>query len=207
MINLMPDYMREEIGYARHNRVMLRWLVATIVLIAGVALMTLFGQFYINRNTKNLAAVAAVTQDRIGVQNLEATQQEIQTLSNNFTTITKLLQQQLLFSKMFIKIGSIIPDGAILRGITLTTTGSSAIDINIVSTTREAATQAFVNVSDSTNGLFEKADLLSVTCNAVTSTSSDVNAKYPCTMMVKVIIKTDSSFYFLNSLTSTGANQ
>jgi hypothetical protein len=206
MINLMPDYLREEIIFARRNRVLLKWIMAVVVVIAGVGVMTIFGQYYINRNTSSLESVASITQNRISAQSLQVTQQEIQTLSNNFTTVSQLLKRQLLFSKMFVKIGSIVPSGAILRGITLSTVASTAIDLNIISIDRDSATQAFVNISDPANGLFEKADLLSVSCTQDTTNSTSINAKYPCSALIKVVIKTDSSFYFLNSISGSEAS-
>jgi hypothetical protein len=206
MINLMPDYMRQEIGYARRNSVLLKWMIAIVGVIAGIGLVTLFGQYYINRNTNTLQAAAQVTQNRINTQNLQETQAGIQNLSNNFTTVSQLLKRQLLFSKLLVKIGSIVPSGAILRGITLSTE-DSAIDLNIIAANRDAATQAFVNLSDPANGLFEAADLLSVSCSQITVDSSPETAKYPCSAMIKVTIQADSSFYFLNSLSSSEASQ
>jgi hypothetical protein len=206
MINLLPTDVIEDISYARKNRVTVRWVIALIFVIIGVGAMTVFGQYYINRNTKSLESVAKVTEQRISKNNLSSTQKEIQTLSNNFTTISQLLNKQLLFSKLFTKIGNIIPSGAILSGINLTT-ANSALDLNIAALTRESATQAFVNISDPKNGLFEKADLISVNCATPTATStSQTESKYPCTAMIKVVMKTGSDYYFLNSIKSNGAN-
>jgi hypothetical protein len=201
MINLLPGGIKEEITFGRRNRLLLRWLFVVFMVIATVAAMTVFGQFYINRNIHSLQAVAKVTQERIANQNLASTQKDIQSLSNNFTTVTQLLGRQLMFSKLFVKIGSIIPNGAILSGITLSTS-SSAIDLNVIAVNREAATQAFVNISDPKNGLFDKADLISVNCTTGSANTTASASKYPCTAMIKVIIKNDSSFYFLNSITS-----
>ena len=201
MINLLPGGIKEEITFGRRNRLLLRWLFVVFMVIATVAAMTVFGQFYINRNIHSLQAVAKVTQERIANQNLASTQKDIQSLSNNFATVTQLLGRQLMFSKLFVKIGSIIPNGAILSGITLSTS-SSAIDLNVIAVNREAATQAFVNISDPKNGLFDKADLISVNCTTGSANTTASASKYPCTAMIKVIIKNDSSFYFLNSITS-----
>ena len=207
MINLMPDDMRQEINYARRNYLLLKWMSAIFVVIVFVGLMTIFGQYYIKGNTQNLQKTAEITEARINSHNLSSTRTSIQNLSNNFVTITQLLKKQLLFSKMFVKIGSIIPQGAILRGITLSPTTSAAIDLNVIAVNREAATLAFVNISDPQNGLFDKADLLSVSCNDITAQTEALSAKYPCSSIIKVVIKTDSSFYFLNSLSSNGETQ
>lgn len=204
MINLLPTELQDSIKYGRHNRVLLHWLVAILIVIASIGLMTIFGQMYINKNAQSLARVARVTQDRISAQNLQSTQKDIQALSNNFTTVVQLLNRQLLFSKLFVKIGSIVPQGAILSGITLAT-GNTALDLNVMALDREAATQAFVNISDGENGLFEKADLISINCIQPGSNDKQEVSKYPCNAAIKVIIKTDSSFYFLNTI--TGGNK
>jgi hypothetical protein len=204
MINLLPTSDKEDIVFGRRNRILLHWIIAVILVITAVGAMTVFGQFYINKNTRSLEAVAEITQQRIANQNLQSTQQQIQNLSNNFKTVSQLLGRQLLFSKLLIKIGSIIPSRAVLSGITLSTS-TSALDLNVIAENREAATQAFVNINDPANGLFNKADLLSVDCNVNTPSTTQAQTKYPCTASIKVVIKTDSSFYFLNSITSSGA--
>jgi hypothetical protein len=205
MINLLPENIKSEIIYGRRNRILAHWIMAVAVVIIGVSGMTVFGQIFINKNIHSLQSFAKTTQQRITDQNLAATQVQIKSLSDNFTTVTQLLSKQLLFSKMFVKIGGIIPSGAILSGITLSST-DSGVDLNVAALDKTAATQAFVNISDPKNGLFDKADLVSVVCTTPTTGSSDISSKYPCTAIIRVVIKADSSFYFLNSITSTGAS-
>lgn len=108
MINLMPNDIKEQLIYGRRNRLLLRWLFAVFVVIVVVVAMTVFGQFYINRNINSLQAVAKTTKQRIEEQNLATVQKDILALSNNFKIVTQLLSKQLLFSKMFVKIGGII---------------------------------------------------------------------------------------------------
>jgi len=201
MINLLPSEIKQEIFYSRRNRTLGYWIIAIILVSAGIGVMTVFGQLFINRNVHDLQSTAKITQSRISSQNLASTQKDIQTLSNNFKTVTQLLGKQLLFSKLFVKIGSIIPTGAILNDITLSNSDSS-IDINIAAINRASATQAFVNISDPKNGLFDKADLVSVNCVEKTASSSVTESKYPCTTVIKVVMKADSSYYFLNSITA-----
>jgi hypothetical protein len=193
MINLLPPESKQQIAYARKNRVLVRWITAVFFVAIGVACITLFGQYYISKNSSNLRAVAVETEQRIANQNLESTQKEIETLSNNMKTVLQILNKQLLFSKVITKIGSVLPVDSALTGVNLSAT-DSAIELEIVSSNRTAASQAFVNISDPKNGLFEKADLLSVECPKAPSRTD------PCTTAIKVVIKTDSSFYYLNSV-------
>ena len=211
MINLLPTSIKEQIIYGRRNRTLIYWLLAVVVVIGGISGMTVFGQIFINNNANGLQAVAQVTKDRINEQDLTSTRKDIQALSSNFKTVTQLLGKQVLFSKIFNKIGSIMPEGAILSSITLSTS-SDSLDLNVISVDKESATQAFVNISDPKNGLFEKADLVSVGCTPSTQEANPTNpvavsqSKYPCSASIKVIIKTDSSFYFLSSLTDNTEN-
>lgn len=201
MINLLPDVVKEEIVFGRRNLVLRRWILLVFIVVIGVGAMGVIGNMYINKNIKTMQSVAEITQARISSQNLESTQNDIKNLSNNFKTVTQLLSKQLLFSKLFVKIGGIIPNGAILSGITINDI-NSALDLNIASLTKDAANQSFINISDTKNGLFDKADLISINCSASTE---KITTKYPCTANIKVVMKADSSFYFLNSITGSGA--
>ena len=198
MINLLPPDVKAEISYARRNAKLVGWVVALTAVIAGVGFMTAFGVFYIQKNISNQQKVAKIAEERMVSQNVEKTKSELQSLSNNVNTIVQILNKQLLFSKMFTAIGGVLPRGTALNDITLSS-AESALDLNIGASSRETATQAFVNISDPKNGFFDKADLITINC------SEGTDKKYPCTATIRVTLKTDSSFYFLNSV--TGAKQ
>lgn len=194
MINLLPPSVKQDIAYARHNLVLLRWIIAVALAMLAVVGILAFGQFYIAKNTRNVEEQSRITKERIASQNLESTQKQLDTISANLKTVLQISGKQLLFSKLLTKIGTILPNGTALKDITLSTT-DSALDLNVVAVDKAAATQVFVNISDPANGLFTKADLVSVTC------SEGTRLAHPCQTQVRVIIKADSSFYFLNSLT------
>jgi hypothetical protein len=194
MINLVPPVYKAEIIYSRKNKKILNWVVSMVFVIVAVVGLAIFGQFYINKNVNNLQKVAGITKERISSQDLESTQKEMEQLSSNFKTIIQLLSKQLLFSKILDKTGSIMPTGTALSGITIATNDSS-IDLQVLGVDKNSTTQAFINISDPKNGLFDKADLVSITC----STQNSI-ANFPCQAQIKATIKNDSSFYFINSL-------
>lgn len=198
MINLLPSDIKQEISYARRNAKLVGWVISLLVVIVGVALMSAFGIFYIQKNVTNQQKVANTAKERMASQNVDKVKTDLQTLSNNVNTIVQILNRQLLFSKMFTAIGGVLPKGTALNDITLSSS-ESALDLNIGASNRETATQAFVNISDPKNGFFDKADLVTINC------SDGTDKKYPCTATIRVTLKTDSSFYFLNSV--TGAKQ
>lgn len=198
MINLLPPNVKQEITYGRRNNVLIRWIIAVILVIVGIGIMTVFGLVYINQNVKSQQKVAVIAQQNIKNQNLEANQKELQSLSDKVKTIVQILSKQLLFSKMLTTIASILPSGAVLSDINLTNS-DLAIDLSLSATDRAAATQAFVNINDPKNNFFDKADLVSIICEGTGS------KKYPCTARVRVTLKNDSSFYFLNSVKTSEA--
>lgn len=200
MINLLPPNVKQEIIFGRRNSVLSKWIIAVAIVIVGIAIMSLFGQFYIRQNVSSQQEVAKMTQDRLASQNFETTKKDLLALSNNVKTIVQILSKQLLFSKMLNTIGGILPIGTALSDMTLST-ADSAIDLSISATDRGTATQAFVNINDPKNNFFSKADLLSIVCE------SNSAKKYPCTAQVRVVLKNDSSFYFLNSVTTPGATK
>jgi len=198
MINLLPPDVKQEVTFGRRNNILLRWILAIVFVITGVAIMSVVGQFYITNSTKSQQKVAKLSQERMASQNLKETEQELQTLSDNVKTIVQILNKQLLFSKMLNTIGGILPNGTVLSDITLSTS-DAAIDLSIATADRPAATQAFVNINDPKNNFFSKADLVSIICD------NSSTKKYYCTSQIRVTLKTDSSFYFLNSVTGSGA--
>jgi Tfp pilus assembly protein PilN len=194
MINLLPPEQKQQISYARKNSQLLNWMIALTVLIIAIFTLTLVGQFFISQNINSLKAINQSVEQRIEQRGLANTQKEVESLSNNMTTVVKILKDHLLFSKIFDKIGSLLPPGTSLSGIEISSS-ESALELEFKSSTQDAASQVFINISDPNNGLFEKADLLNVNCPR-----SDISRTDPCITQVRVIIKTDSNFYFLNSI-------
>ncbi len=210
MINLLPDTVKEEIAYGRKNRKLLQAIIALIIVIIALGAVTVFGQIYIAKAENNYQKTAEISKARIKDQNLEQTQKKLETLSSNFKTVVQILGKQVLFSGLFEKVGSTIPEGAILTGLTLTN-NDTALDLTIAATTREAANQAYINVSDPKNELFDKADLIGISCiqktGATSGTTSETSSKYPCQANVKVLFKSNSPFLFLNTVKQTEAER
>lgn len=194
MINLLPPDTKEIITYSRKNKKLVGWVIALFIVVVVIILMTAFGMFYIQKNVSNLKTVSETTKNRITTQKLEETQKKMETLSTNFKTVIELLKKQLLFSIILQKTGNVMPPGARLEGINLSNT-DFAVDLNVAGSSRQVVTQAFVNISDPKNGLFDKADLISVSCN-----ENPKAGELPCDAQIRVLIKNDSSFYFLNSI-------
>ena len=89
MINLLPDDVKKEIIYGRRNRILRHWVLLVCLVVIVIAATTVVGELLINRNINSTEITAKLTQTQISNQNLAATQTEIQSLSNNFRTVTR----------------------------------------------------------------------------------------------------------------------
>ncbi|QQS18781.1 hypothetical protein IPL68_01785 [Candidatus Saccharibacteria bacterium] len=63
------------------------------------------------------------------------------------------------------------------------------IDITAAAKTYAAATQIQVNLSDKNNGVFSKADIVSINCSGTTT--------YPCTIMMRALFANNKSYMLI----------
>lgn len=196
MINLLPPEAKSQIHFARRNSILIRWLFAIFLVMLLITAMNVFGQFYINQTTNRLKQNAMVTDQRIANDNLEQYKDSLTSLSGDMKTVVQILKKQLLFSKVFPKLGTTLPNGAVLSNITMNSTDTS-LDLTILAKDQYTANQAFTNIKDSNNQLFSKTDLISIVCG-------DSNPSYPCTAQVKALLNIDLNKRFTDAVTAGG---
>lgn len=204
MINLLPNDYKEDVLYGRRNLKLVRWVIIVWAVVAGVLLIAVFGQFYISQSTSKLQTTLQQSQERIAAQKLEQNQTNLESLNNNFKITSQLLGKQILFSDLFIQLGSIIPKDSVVSQIGLTDkiAGGEGVVINIRAASNSAANQAFINISDPKNNLFDDADLLEITKVQSGSSAQGDNFldKYPYSANIQAKFKANSNFIMLNKV-------
>ncbi len=196
MINLIPTDLKEQMRYARRNRILLHWCVAVFCVIAGLCVTAFFGHFYISNSEKNLRLTVDSTNQRIEREKLPESQKEYTELANGVRTVMQILSKQVLFSQLIPHLGAALPEGAVLTGLTLTPE-DVALDLMVGTRDEKTAAQTQVNFTDPANQLFEEADIVSLTCAAEGETATTA---YPCEVSIRALYKKDATFLFLNSL-------
>ncbi len=193
MINLLPSDVKRDIGYARKNKVLWTWIVILWLFLVAVVAIIAFGTFFISQRASNLNRLVAISEQRVKDQSLTDYQKKAEVFSSDLNTAVKLLENQLLFSKIIRTIGSVLPPG-----VTLGTLDYSVEDeiltLNVEGKDQRAISTAFENISNGqqiSNNLFTKADLLKVDCN------SD---EQKCTGSIVVLLNKNSEFYLLNEV-------
>ncbi len=198
MINLLPPNVKQNITYARHNTKLLRWSFVLLFGIVGTAVIVLFGLFYINQSTKSYAAQVEKTQDELNAQKLPETQKQVEDISSNLKLVVQVLSREILFSKLIKQIGAAIPANASLTSLSIAKV-SGGIDLTAIASDYNTATQVQINLQDPANKIFDKADIVNISCTS----SATADPRYPCNVSIRAQFASNNPFLFINTKGTT----
>lgn len=191
MINLLPPEYGAGLRHAHQNATLRRWLVATVVACGGLVIIQVVGWMYINQQNKNLENNVALVNQHLQAQDLDGTQKKAKDITNNIKIINQVLSREILFSELITQIGSVMPPGAVLSGLTLSKV-DGALDLSSSARDYTSATQIAVNLGDPKNKIFDKVDIVNINCSAASSNA------YPCTATFKALFSKSTQSQFLN---------
>lgn len=199
MINLLPPETKEAYLYAHRNRSLSIWIAGLLVGLLGIVLIGTYGSIRIHRDITSKTTLVSSLQKQLNKANLIGTESQVQTISSDFTLVVKVLSQEVLFSKLLSDMAATLPSGANLTGLTISNTSTgTGLDITAEVNNYTTATQVQVNLADPANGIFSKADLVSVTCGTNSTNSTSFNPKYPCTVTLRAQFAKNNQFLFIN---------
>ena len=194
MINLLPPATRQNYAYAQGNQKLLRWILAMTGGLVILGIIGTYGWINLHQATVQTTNRVNLAQANLAKNNLNGTNKDIQTISNDFQLVVKVLSHEVIFSKLLSQMATTLPPGANLTSLNITNTaGGSGLDITAEANNYITATQVQVNLADPANGIFAKADLVSITCSA-----HPTNAAYPCTVQLRAQFAQNNQFLFIN---------
>lgn len=199
MINLLPAELKQDYRYARLNRRLLHWAAGFAAAILGVAVIASVGIFAMKNSSSTYQERIAVTQSELASADVDGVQQQVTQISNNLKLMVTVLSKEILFSKLLTRLGTITPSNVALTDLSISQT-EKAIDITAQTASYDAATQLQVNLADTNNQIFSKADIVSITCS-----SKPTNPAYPCTADIRALFTSNNPFLFINSTTKAGS--
>ncbi len=193
MINLLPPELKRSYRFARRNVGLRRWLVIFVLALIGLGSIGTYGLLSLHQASSRYNNQIAATEAQFKKENFAATQSQILDISNSFKLVVKVLGQEVLFSQLLKQIAATIPPQANLTGLNISQT-QGGIDIAANATDYNTATQVQVNLADSRNKIFSKADIVNITCNS----TSAANPAYPCTVNIRALFAPNNPFLFVN---------
>jgi Tfp pilus assembly protein PilN len=206
IVNLLPPEQKKTMSYARKNAVLVRWLTALGLVTIGAIVLFGFGILYIRSSTTMYQTQVKQTQEQLKIQKLDDTQKRVEDISNSLKLVVTVLSKQVLFSQLLNQIGSAVPEGAVLTGLSINKL-QGGIDLTAAATDYQHATQVQVNLQDAKNRIFQKADIVGIQCSAATSSSSasasQLDNQYPCKITVRALFSSSNPYTFINSKGTT----
>jgi Tfp pilus assembly protein PilN len=141
MINLLPPDLKEQIRYAKLNRLILRYLQGTVA--AVVVLGVIFaGAFYvIDQQTAGITSGLSAKQKTISQLNATFVP-EAQSASDRLTAIEYVQSTQTHFSSVIADLAKVLPQGVSIDSITLTGDDQVPVDVAMTAQTYDEALAA-----------------------------------------------------------------
>lgn len=194
MINLLPPDYKNDIVYARRNTQLKNWVLLSCVGVVGIVLIIAAGHVFISRSTTTWQKQVNHTRDQLGAQKLDETQKQVTDISDSVKLAFAVLSREILFSKLLSQVGAAMPNGSTLQSLSINST-QGGIDLTAAATNYQTATQVQINLSDPANKIFEKADIVSVSC----TDTSKVPSAYPCTVTIRALFASDNAFQYVGA--------
>lgn len=198
MINLLPPNTRKDMLYARKNSMLLKWSSTLIFAVLGAALIIASGMVYLTETTKNYEKRTETARQSLKAQKIDETQKKVEEISNNVKLATEVLSREILFSKVLVQLGSVLPAETSLQQLQIDdlqgglTLSAGAKDI-------ESATQIQLNLEDPKNRIFEKADIENINCNGEDTNETQ---QYPCIVQIRTLFMKNNPFLYISPSSS-----
>ena len=198
MINLLPPNTRKDMLYARKNSMLLKWSSTLIFAVLGAALIIASGMVYLTETTKNYEKRTETARQSLKAQKIDETQKKVEEISNNVKLATEVLSREILFSKVLMQLGSVLPAETSLQQLQIDdlkgglTLSAGAKDI-------ESATQIQLNLEDPKNRIFEKADIENINCNGEDTNETQL---YPCIVQIRTLFMKNNPFLYISPSSS-----
>lgn len=191
MINLLPSDYGASLRFTHLNSILRRWLVVSFLASGGLVLIMAVGWVYVNQQNKNLTRNVDSINQQLQAQDLAGTQKKAKDITNNIKIINQVLSREIRFSDLISQIGSVMPPGTVLSGLTLSKV-DGALDLSATARDYTSATQIAVNLSDPKNKIFDKVDIVNISC------SSTSGSAYPCSATFRALFSKTTQSQFLN---------
>lgn len=191
MINLLPSGVKQEIAFARRNTSLRKWVIATGIGLVGIALVIAAGQLFISRSTATMQHQVNSSKQSLEKQNLAQTQTRVAEMSDSIKLASQVLSKQILFSKLLAQITTVMPTGTSLESLSIKSV-EGGIDLSAGAKDYQAATQVQVNLADSKNKIFQKADIIGINCDRTT-------IDYPCTVTIRALFSKENAFQYTSA--------
>lgn len=117
MINLLPPDQKRQIRAGQSNVLLLRYCILSL-LLAGL-LLAVIGAVYLLMNSSKETAEITIQDSVSKSQKYQKVKQDAASFTKNLTTAKTILDKEVHYSKIAVKIAQVIPSGIVLESLQL----------------------------------------------------------------------------------------
>lgn len=179
MINLLADNRKNEIKAARTNVILLRYIAILALAVAFIfgALSVSYSVLMTTMNNAN----SLIASNDVKADVYKDTKQDVDALSAKLNEAKLILNQEIRYSQVLVKIGQLTPVGTVLGDLTLTTENFSGQPLEITAYARSTEQAGLLQSQFQSSPLFTQVSLKS------TETKQEVDG-YPVTVLMTVTL-------------------
>ncbi len=183
MINLLPPREKRQILAGQTNVILWRYCIVSL-LLAGLLFIITGGVYYVMASAKADAESTIETSNRKTAK-YQKVQQQVTEFTNNLTTAKTILDKEVQYSKIAVKIAQVLPSNVILESLTLDAkTFGTPTTLNALGKSYDDALRLKTNLEQS--DAFQDVHLLSVSQSV-----GDTNTGYPISIAINVTINSE----------------
>lgn len=160
MINLLPPQKLANIRIARANTTLRRYIELLLLALLVVVAAIIAAHYLLRAQQANVESVAEA--NKATIAELEPVQKQAEQLSETINTIATISSRDVQFSEMLVKIGGLMPGGAVLTGLQVSVDDFSSPLVITAEVDNEAKGAILLNNIKSSD-IFKDAELKSIT--------------------------------------------
>ncbi len=157
MINLLADARKANIVAARANTIITRY-IAIILLAFAFMSGALYVSYTLLQNTMESATTLIESND-VKADVYDDTQQQVTALSGQLTEAKEILNQEVRYSQVLIKIGQLMPEGTVLANLSLNDTTFTGAATELKAYARSATEASTLQARLQGSSLFNQVNL------------------------------------------------
>jgi Tfp pilus assembly protein PilN len=162
MINLLPPDIKEQIKYAKLNRLALQYLRVTVAVVVVLGVIFAGAFYFIGQQTATITSDVTSEGQTIAALNGSFVP-EAQSASDRLTAIAYVQSTQTHFSSVIADLAKVLPQGVSIDSITLTGNDLTPVDLAMTAQTYDEALA--VRNALATSPRIANADLESISSN------------------------------------------
>lgn len=184
MINLLPTDRKDEIKAARANIILLRYMAIIALAVAFIGGALYVSDTVLASTMKNADSLVASNDVKADIYS--ETKQEVDALSAKLNDTKSILNQEIRYSKVLVKIGQLMPHGTVLGDLDLATANFNGQAIDVTAYAKSTAEAGTLQNQFQISPLFAQVILKS------TETKQEVEG-YPITVSLSVVLSRGGS--------------